>query len=60
MASYEGCSLKVYKDVAGIETIGYGHVVLPGDDFSKEITHKKALALLHQDTEEALKSVNVM
>ena len=57
IASYEGCSLKVYKDVAGIETIGYGHVVLPGEDFSKEITHKKALELLHQDAEEAIKGV---
>ncbi|MHB9147969.1 MAG: lysozyme, partial [Candidatus Amoebophilus sp.] len=57
IASYEGCSLKVYKDVAGIETIGYGHVVRPGEDFSKEITHKKALELLHQDAEEAIRGV---
>ncbi|MHB9147971.1 MAG: lysozyme [Candidatus Amoebophilus sp.] len=57
IASYEGCSLKVYKDVAGIETIGYGHVVLPGEDFSKEITHKKALEFLHQDAEEAIRGV---
>ncbi|ACP20889.1 hypothetical protein Aasi_1537 [Candidatus Amoebophilus asiaticus 5a2] len=57
IASYEGCSLKVYKDVAGIETIGYGHVVLPREDFSKEITHKKALELLHQDADEAIRGV---
>lgn len=57
IANYEGCSLKVYKDVAGIETIGYGHVILPGEDFSKGITQEKALELFRQDINEAIKGV---
>nr|WP_262481544.1 lysozyme [Candidatus Amoebophilus asiaticus] len=37
--------------------MGYGHVVRTGENFSKEITHKKALELLHQDAEEAIRGV---
>lgn len=35
---YEKLRLKEYKDQAGNETIGYGHKILPGEDFSKGIT----------------------
>ena len=32
LKSFESCSLKAYKDVAGVWTIGYGHTegVIPG------------------------------
>ncbi len=30
LKEYEGFESKIYKDAAGIPTIGYGHVVLGG------------------------------
>lgn len=56
--SYEKLSLKEYKDQAGYETIGYGHKVLPGEDFSKGVTKAQALALLKSDVGGAVKDVN--
>lgn len=49
IASWEGEILHVYADVVGIPTIGIGHVVLPGEDFSKGITHEQAIELLRKD-----------
>ena len=45
--SFEGCKLAAYKDIAGIETIGYGHIagVQPG----QQITQAQADAFLLQD-----------
>jgi lysozyme len=48
---YEKLRLKVYTDQAGYETIGYGHKVLPGEDFSGGINEAQALSLLKQDGE---------
>ena len=38
IASFEGCRLEAYKDVAGVWTIGYGHTagVQPGQTISQE------------------------
>jgi lysozyme len=55
---YEKLRLKIYKDQAGYETIGYGHKVLPGEDFSKGITKAQALDLLKQDVQGAVDAVN--
>ena len=46
---YEGFCGVVYKDAAGYETIGYGHRVKPGEDFSKGITEREGVALLSKD-----------
>ena len=40
----------MYKDSAGNPTIGYGHLIKDGEDFSKGITKEKAGELLAQDT----------
>jgi hypothetical protein len=48
---YEKLSLTPYKDQAGYETIGYGHKILPGEDFSKGITKAQALDLLSHDAQ---------
>lgn len=45
---FEGCVLHVYKDVAGLNTIGYGHLIKPGERFTT-ITQAQAEALLHTD-----------
>ncbi len=51
-------ALKIYTDSAGYPTIGYGHKVLPGEDFSKGITKAQAEALLRQDIQRAVRQVN--
>lgn len=40
-----------YKDVAGIHTIGFGHVIRPGEPYGPGtvITHQQALDLLAKD-----------
>jgi len=61
---YEGLRLTVYKDSAGRPTIGYGHLIKPGENFHTGITEKKAELMLASDliaTEDAVKRlVNVM
>ena len=57
LKSYEGLSLKVYKDSAGNATIGYGHLILKGEDFSAGITETQAADLLRQDAAQAIKAV---
>lgn len=51
-------ALSVYKDSAGYPTIGYGHKVQPGEDFSKGVTRGQAEALLRRDTQAAIDAVN--
>jgi lysozyme len=39
----------VYKDSLQKDTIGYGHLVLPGENFSNGLTEQEADALLDRD-----------
>jgi RHS repeat-associated protein len=55
---YEKLRLNPYKDQAGYETIGYGHKILPGEDFSNGITKAQALDLLNHDAQGAVSAVN--
>lgn len=48
IAKWEGCILHVYKDIAGLPTIGVGHLIKPGENFST-ITKDEALQLLAKD-----------
>ena len=45
---FEGCVLHPYKDSVGINTIGYGHKILPGERFTT-ITQNFADELLMND-----------
>ena len=47
----------VYADVCGINTIGYGHVVLPTDTFTGPISKQTADLLVRQDFDKALRAV---
>ncbi len=58
IANHEGRSLKVYNDSAGNPTIGYGHLVGKGEDYSKGITDADALKLLSADAKTAVDAVN--
>lgn len=53
----EGCVLHVYKDIAGYPTIGVGHLIRPGEDFSAGITEEEAEELLRKDLQNAAISV---
>ena len=53
----EGVRLKPYLDAAGKPTIGYGHLILPGENFSAGISEAQARELLRVDTEKAQKAV---
>jgi len=45
----EGCILHIYKDIAGYNTIGIGHLVKKGEDFSNGLTEEEAENLLRKD-----------
>lgn len=51
IASHEAWRSKAYKDTAGKWTIGYGHLIIPGDGFSSAsvITHEVGMSLLRAD-----------
>ncbi len=46
---FEGCRLHVYIDIAGLKTIGIGHLIRKGEDFSAGITREQAEELLKKD-----------
>ena len=54
---FEGFSGKPYICPAGYVTVGYGHVVLKGEDFSGGVTVDQAVALLKKDITAAERSV---
>ena len=54
----EGFGPKVYQDTNNVDTIGYGHVVKPGEDWSKGITEEKATELLKEDVKTFVSAVN--
>jgi len=58
IARHEGYSGQIYNDSAGYPTIGYGHLIKPGEDFSGGITQQQASDLLAQDTKIAVDAVN--
>lgn len=55
---FEGCSLTVYNDPAGKPTIGIGHLILPDEDFSNDITQDEADELLRKDLQSAARGVD--
>jgi lysozyme len=53
---FEGFSPVVYHDAAGLPTIGYGHLLKPGEAFA-EISEAQARQLLAQDVQVAERAV---
>jgi lysozyme len=53
----EGFRGKVYRDVAGFLTIGYGHLIKLGETFPNGITEPQAAAILGCDVQEAEQAV---
>lgn len=54
---YKNEKFNVYKDSLGYDTIGYGHLVLKGEDFTGGITEAEADALLQTDIKKAQEDV---
>ena len=54
----EGVVLHIYKDQVGIPTVGVGHVVLPGEDFSDGLTKQEAMELLRKDASKCERALN--
>lgn len=53
---FEGLRLVTYRDCCNISTIGWGHVVMPGENLF-QITEEEAEALLMHDATIALQAV---
>lgn len=47
--SFEGFYPKAYLCPAGLQTIGYGHVIRPGEVFAQPLSETQAETLLRQD-----------
>jgi lysozyme len=55
---FEGLRLHVYSDPAGLPTIGYGHLLRPGEAFPDGISNEQAEQLLMRDVQWAEDAVN--
>lgn len=53
---HEGVRLEPYQDVAGLWTIGIGHLIKPGEEFTS-ISEEEAEDILRKDLEKAEKCV---
>ena len=53
----EGLVLTTYRDIVGLETIGYGHKLNPGERYPNGITEAQANSLLASDIATAEKQV---
>jgi lysozyme len=60
VAAFETFRSRVYSDPAGKATIGYGHLILPGEDFSDGLTEEQARLLLEKDLGTARRSVDAL
>jgi lysozyme len=55
---WEGTVLHIYKDQVGLATIGVGHLIKPGEDFSKGLTLEQAMELLRTDVAKCENAIN--
>jgi len=60
IAKWEGCVLTPYRDIAGLRTIGFGHLIKPGESFPDgvPITRDRALDLLALDVKSCEEAIH--
>ncbi|MEJ6952580.1 lysozyme [Natronospora cellulosivora (SeqCode)] len=58
IAGYEGFSAYIYEDQGGLPTIGYGHLIQPGETFYEPMTEEEGLELLRTDVIRFEEAVN--
>lgn len=58
---WEGVILKVYRDIAGLKTVGVGHLVTKAEDGhypdGMPITREHAMELLYRDAQECVRAI---
>lgn len=58
---WEGCVLKVYRDVANLKTVGVGHLITKDEDElfpdGMVITEEKAIELLNEDVQKCVVAI---
>lgn len=54
----EGFSPFIYRDSVGIPTIGFGHVIQPGDDITQPLMGPEAVELLMSDIRVRTEKIN--
>jgi len=57
---WEGFSPVIYLDIAGLPTIGIGHLILKGEIFNEPIPHEEAYEILDRDMDIAERGVNTL
>ncbi len=57
---FEGFRSHAYLDVAGFQTIGYGHRIVPPENFPEGVSERQAEALLASDVARAERAVASM
>lgn len=55
---FEGYSPFVYEDVAGKKTVGFGHLIVDGEQFDEPLLPEEASELLRKDVAVAERGVN--
>jgi len=55
--SFEGFKPYVYKDIAGLNTIGYGHLIRKGEVFPETISEEEGEIILKRDLYKAERSI---
>lgn len=58
--SYEGYNPFIYRDIAGVRTIGFGHALLPSDNIKPPLVGEQAVSLLTKDINERTGPLNGM
>ena len=58
LIEWEGVVLHIYMDSAGLPTIGVGHLIQKGEDYSKGLTTTQAQDLLADDLQRFEEAVN--
>lgn len=58
ISHFEGFSPYMYKDSAGLDTIGYGHLIRRGESFNEPMLPEEAHRLLQKDLKDAESVVN--
>lgn len=58
--AFEAFSSKVYRDAGGRPTVGWGHLLLPAENFAEPLTRDQATVLLTQDLQHASEGVKAL
>lgn len=61
ISRWEGCILKVYRDVCNLKTVGVGHLITPAEDphypDNMPITREHAMQLLDYDVQQCVRAI---